>query len=347
MNTNSRDVTPRVVLAQRVVRKMAQGALLYPDEETAEALVGLLIEDDASAPVFYVLDTIAPDHATIDRAGYMVEQGDELQDSTLYWMAINWRRFREVRRASYGNALAAKWDAPLRYLGDWHKQPGQMFWPSVGDLDTAREIVDDPANDTPQIIAPIVTIAPPWDAAQGPPGDEFDVYATQPDGPPVRINIWYLNRDLREFVAAKPEVVADDLLPAPPPLAWHLIDHERFQQEYRLLSGDGLAVSVVEWDADNQPPMEVCFMTGRLGGGHVLIAITEQKYPETPPSVRVAPMLKLGADEDMFERLWAAAEPFDLAALDGFTWAPNRTLLELIHAVEARLATDEAEENSR
>lgn len=332
-------LTPKVVLAERVIRKMAQGATLYMDEETAEALVGLLIEDDTGSPVFYVLDTIAPEHGAIEREGYMVEQGDELQDEIMYWMAINWRRFREARRQSFGNALAGKWDAPLRYLGDWHKQPGEMFWPSIGDLDTAQAIIEDEANDMPQIIAPIITIAPDWDPDTGPPGDDFDVYATQPDGPNIRVNIWYLNRDLREFIAARPEVVANDLLPSLPVLAWHLLDHERFEQEYRLLSDDGLAVSVTEWDSDSQPPLEVCFMAGRMGGSQVVIVVTDQHYPAVPPIVRVAPMLKIGPNEDMFERLWEASEPFDMAQLDGFAWAENRTLLELVHAVEATIGT--------
>lgn len=340
MNTpGRRRSVPKVVLAQRVVRKMAQGALLYPDEETAEALVGLALEDEAGNPVFYVLDTIAPAHDTIDRAGYMVEQGDELQDEILYWLAINWRRFRDARRRSYGSALAGKWDAPLRYLGDWHKQPGEMFWPSAGDLETAQAIIHDAHNDMPQIIAPIVTIAPAWDPETGPPGDDFDLYATQPDGPNIRVNIWYLNQDLREFIAARPDVLADDLLPTLPPLGWHLTNRERFEQEYRLLTEDGLAVSVVEWDADTTLPMELCFMVGRMGGSQVVIIVTGQGYPQEAPRVRTAPMLKLAEGADMFEQLWAASAPFALEGLAGFTWAENRTLLELVRAVETQIGT--------
>ncbi|GAB4572823.1 MAG: hypothetical protein Kow0077_13370 [Anaerolineae bacterium] len=331
--------TPKVVLAERVIRKMAHGVTLYPDEETAEALVGLIVDEDSAAPTFYVLDTIAPDHEAIQRAGYMVEQGDDLQDEIMYWLAINWRRFRDRRRQSYGNALAGKWDAPLRYLGDWHKQPGEMFWPSQGDLATARAIVDDEANAMPQLIAPIVTVAPEWDTEQGPPGDGFDLYATRSDGPNIRVNIWYLNRDLREFIAARPEVLPDDMLPSLPPLGWHLTDRARFEDEYRLLTEDGLAVSVVEWDADDTPPLEICFMTGRVGGNHVIMLVTDQKYPAVAPAVRIAPMLRVGEDDDLFARLWEASEPLDLTALSDFAWSPDRTLLALVRAVEAHIGS--------
>jgi hypothetical protein len=332
-----RQARPRVIIARRVVRKMAQGAALYPEEETAEALVGLVIPNDNGEPDLYVLDTIAPSQDFIDREGYMVEQGDDLQDETMYWLAINWRRFREMRRSSYGTALAAKWDAPLRYLGDWHKQPGEMFWPSQGDLETAKAIIMDEGNDMPQILAPIVTYAPPWDEVDGPPGDEHDLYATQDDGPTVRINFWYLSREMREFVAAKPEVVDNDMLPNLPPRGWHLIDRDRFQTEYDMLSADGLAVSITEWDADSLPPMEICFMAGRMGGSQVLILVTDHEYPAVAPRVRIAPMLDISADEDMFERLWEASEPYPTDGLPDWSWDESKTLLDLVHAVEAQI----------
>ncbi len=330
---------PRVVLADRVLRKMAHGALLYRDEETAEALVGLVIPDEnGGEPAFYILDTIAPEHDAIARGSYSVEQGDDLQDETMYWLSINWKRFRDLRSQSYGKALAAKWNVPLRYLGDWHKQPGEMFWPSQGDLETARAILNDHENDMSQILAPIVTVAPPWDADATPPGDEFDLYAVQEDGPPVRINIWYLSRDIRQFIAARPEVVADDMLPSLPPLAWHLTDRRRFQEEYTLLAEDALAVSIAEWDADERPPLEVCFMVGRMGGSHVLILITDKAYPAVPPTARIAPMIQLGQDEDMFERLWAESIPFPTEALPGWAWTPDRRLIDLVRAAEEYLS---------
>lgn len=325
---------PRVVLAQRVVRNMAKGAALYPDEETAEALVGLIIHNESGVPDFYVLDTIAPEQSAIEREGYMVEQGDEYQEDVMYWYAINWKIFREQRQGSYGNARAGKWNAPLRYLGDWHKQPGTMFWPSQGDLETAKSIVHDEANDMPDLIAPIVTIAPEWDDDQDPPGDEFDVYAVQQDGPTIRINFWYLNRDMREFIAARPEVLADDLLPRMPSMSWHLTNYIRFEQEHNQLTADGLAVSVVEWDADNIPPLEVCFMVGRMGSKEVIILVTQKDYPETPPTVRTAPMIEVEEGEDMFEKLWAESSPYDVP---NFVWTPDLMLLDLVRAVEESL----------
>jgi hypothetical protein len=333
---------PRVVVAERVIRKIARGASLYMDEETAEALVGLVVPNDQGEPDLYVLDTIAPDQSAIERASMMVEQGDDLQDEIMYSLAINWRRFRELRRRSYGNALAGKWDLPLRYLGDWHKQPGGMFWPSGGDLQTAQAIVREETNNMPQLLAPIVTLAPPWDPEQGPPGDEFDVYATQPDGPDVRINFWYLSRRMRQFVAARPEIVADDSLPSLPPLNWHLTDHARFHEETERLGADGLAVSVTEHDADDVPPMELCFMVGRMGGSHVLILVTGQDYPASQPSVRRAPMIKIAEGEDMFARLWAESEPLPADQLPTWEWTPDKYLIDLVQAIEGQPVADSA-----
>ncbi len=335
-NDNASRMPPRVVLAERVIRKMAVGASLYMEEETAEALVGLVIANEGDRePDIYVLDTIAPDQGAIDRETFMVAQGDELQDEIMYWLAINWRRFRELRRHSYGSALAGKWDSPLRYLGDWHKHPGHMFWPSHGDLMTALDIMLDPANEMPQILAPIVTIVPPWPEGEDPPGDGFDLYARQEDGPIVRINFWYLSSKMRQFVAARPEVQSDQALPAVPTIAWHLVDRDRFQEEFELLSSDGLAVSVVEWDADERPPMEVCFLVGRVGGEQVTILVTDKNYPAVPPRVRVAPMLQVGEDEDLFQRLWAESEALAPEELYGWTWSPEKRLIELVHHIEA------------
>ncbi len=320
-------IPPRVFLAKRVVRKMAEGAALYPEEETAEALIGLIVPHEGGEPDLYVLDTIAPAHDTIERESYMVEQGDDLQDEIMYWLAINWRRFRETGLDSDGNPLDPRWDVPLRYLGDWHKQPGDMFWPS-----------HDEDNDMPQIIAPIVTVAPPWNEEIGPPGDEFDLYVLQDDAAPVRINFWYLNRAMEAFVAARPHVLEDDAMPPLPSLAWHLTDHARFHDEYDRLSDAGLAVSVTEWDADGQLPLEVCFMVGRMGGKHVLILITAEDYPNVAPAVRIAPMIQLQEGEDMFERLWAESREISADELPAdWQWTAERSLLELLQAVETML----------
>ena len=39
-------------------------------------------------------------------------------------------------------------DVPLRYLGDWHKQPGSMIQPSHGDHMTALTWLDDEESRT-------------------------------------------------------------------------------------------------------------------------------------------------------------------------------------------------------
>jgi len=330
----SRQAAPRVIVAERVLRKMAAGAARYLDEETAESLVGLVIDaPERGEPDIYVLDTIPPDPAHIERHVYAVAQGDDWQDEVLYWLAINWRRFRERRRASYGNALAAKWDAPLRYLGDWHKHPGDMFWPSQGDLDTALGILHDADSDMPHLLVPIVTLHPP-DEPEANTG--YALYTNGEDGTRIRVDFWYLRRGMRAFIEAKTEGQSDQVLPAVPPLGWHLRDRERFQREHDLLIGDGLAVSVTEHDADELPPMEVCFLVGRMGGTHVLILVTYKDYPARRPDMRVAPMLRLEPDEDMFDRLWAESRPLDKAELPDWAWSPDRTLLELVRAVEEK-----------
>src|SRR5690606_40493099 len=90
----------------------------------------------------------------------MFEQGDDLQGDVCDLLIYNWEALRELRRPSYGNAVAAKWDFPLAHVGDWHKQPGDMIAPSGGDAATARRMIED--RDTPiqQLVAPIVTLYP-------------------------------------------------------------------------------------------------------------------------------------------------------------------------------------------
>ena len=54
-----------------------------------------------------------------------------------------------------------EWDVPLRYLGDWHKQPGYMIAPSGGDLQTALDWLYDPENNADWLLVPIVTLDHP------------------------------------------------------------------------------------------------------------------------------------------------------------------------------------------
>lgn len=152
-----RDV-PRIIFAQRVIDKIVRGAQLYPGTETGEAMLGLIVSQEGRLePDIFVLDTISPGEDSVREWG-MFEHGDDWQAEVGNWLAENWEAFRDLRRSSYGSALAAKWDVPLVHVGDWHKQPGDMIAPSGGDVQTARMMIADEETPMQHIVAPIVTV---------------------------------------------------------------------------------------------------------------------------------------------------------------------------------------------
>ena len=149
---------PRIVVAERVLNKMLSGALLYPEPETGEALIGLVVgQTGRLEPDIYVMDTIGPGDEAVRHWG-MFEQGSDWQEDVFNWLHDNWEAFRELRRPSYGNALAAKWDVPLMHVGDWHKQPDDMTEPSAGDEQTARDMINDTETPVLYVVVPIVTM---------------------------------------------------------------------------------------------------------------------------------------------------------------------------------------------
>src|SRR5215216_7737672 len=150
---------PNVVVAQRVVQKMVNAAQRYLEDETGEAMVGLIVPGAYTngVPTLYVLDTISPDETAV-RMMHTFQQGDERQDELIWWLQENWRLVRQTRLLPDGKPLAEKWDVPLRYLGDWHKQPGYMIQPSGGDLMTALNWIEDPDNNMDFLLAPILTL---------------------------------------------------------------------------------------------------------------------------------------------------------------------------------------------
>ena len=151
---------PRLIVASRVIEKIKRGALLYPEPETGEAMIGLIVPQTGQAePDIYIFDTISPGDRAIREWG-MFEQGDDWQADVFNWLWINWEAYRSLRRGSYGRAVAAKWDAPLQHVGDWHKQPDDMIAPSGGDAQTARRMIDDRDTTVEHIVAPIVTMYP-------------------------------------------------------------------------------------------------------------------------------------------------------------------------------------------
>ncbi len=343
---------PRLTIAQRVVDKMVRNALVY-DTETGESLVGFAIKGlGRSEPDLYVLETIAPDESAIRRGAYF-EQGDDLQGDIFNWWFDNWNEYRKLRRGSYGNAIGAKWDTPLAHLGDWHKHPGTLIEPSWGDSDTARNHIFDDAEGSPQLLAILATV---WDRgrdqafAASEPGDPLS-NLPQPIRVPidselvVRLDAWYMSQHTHRFVRLTPTVVADRLLPTLPVLGWHLTQPERMRREIDALSTQAYAVSVEQYNADTQPPLEICLTLARRGGPKVLIVITPADYPATMPAIRTAPMSVMKdvpEDADLFTTIWKQSEPLSKDIYPGWTWNADHTILDLVRDVEAKLAEGSA-----
>lgn len=324
---------PNLVVAQRVVDKMIHAARLYAEDETGEAMVGLLAPGTHTngVPTLYVLDTISPD-ATALRMMHTFQQGDERQDELIWWLQENWRFERER-----GGGKPAKWDVPLRYLGDWHKQPGYMIQPSGGDLMTALDWIEDPENHMDFLLAPIVTLDHHPTTSVGEARVNF-LTVPQGDGMSARVDFWYIDREHRIFMPIFPAVYPDDQLPALPAYPWHLVDEGRFTAESNRLAADGLFTTLVLWEADDTPPLEVCFLALRAGATKALLLVTPWNYPKAPPSARVATYAGIRPDDDpytVFAHLWGQSEP--APAPPGWTWAEERTLAEYVAALETAL----------
>jgi hypothetical protein len=328
---------PRVIIAQRVIDKIVQGAMLYLEPETGEAMIGLVMPQNGRLePDIYVLDTIsAGEHAV--REWGLFEQGDDWQGDVLQWLAVNWEAFRDLRRASYGTAVAAKWNAPLAHVGDWHKHPGDMTYTSGGDLGTARDLLRDIENPVEHLVAPIVTIysldetsQETASAAEQPEDEPLVIEPTAPkkkEKPPahalikiqedkgwrIRIDFYYISKRRQNFVPITPVVWPNDRLPGLPPIAWYLEHPKRFEQERSLLQEAGYAVDIVRWDADGRPPYEICFSIYKPGSQQVIILVTSVDYPNTMPAVRLAPLVKVEESEDIFEKLYDASQSVPMA----------------------------------
>lgn len=329
---------PNLVVAQRVIDKMARAAQHYLEDETGEAMVGLLVPGPHSGiPTLYILDTIAPDDSAV-RQWATFQQGDDRQDELVWWLQENWRVCREHGCDSDGKPLAEKWQVPLRYVGDWHKQPGEMVQPSQGDLMTARHWIDDPENGMDFLLAPIVTLG--YSAASVHEASSGSNFVAVPQGGDqmMRIDFWYIDRSVRDFLPITPSVYPDAQLPSLAAYPWHLVHESRFKSEYERLTADGLFATLVLWEADGKPPLDVCFLTARLGAEKVLLLTTPYNYPQGSPGARVAPAPDIRPDDDLyavFESLWEQSKPVDHPA--GWTWNENRYLIDYLFALEESL----------
>lgn len=369
MAEQNSEVVPRVIVAQRVIDKIVRGAKLYPDPETGEAMIGLIVpQEGRSEPDIYILDTISPGEYAVREWG-MFEQGDDWQGDVFQWLHDNWEAFRQLRRGSYGNALAAKWDTPLMHVGDWHKQPDDMIAPSGGDAQTARRMIADSETPIQRLVAPIVTMYPlkpttppvsdvaeladtglveesgtkaeeePAVVSGSPKAPAIEVELPA-DGWKIRIDFWYMSKRSKRFVSIEPVVWDNDRLPGLPVVAWHLLHPRRFDQERDLLIQAGYTIDMVRWDADGKPPFEICFSVYRPGSRQVIVLVTPADYPARMPAIRIAPLVTVDEGEDLFEKLYEVSKPIPLTQMPDWTWDSKRTLLEIVWHIEKVLKED-------
>jgi hypothetical protein len=306
-----RGSVPNLVIAQRVIDKMTAAASSYLQDETGEAMVGLVMENAATGvATLYVLDTIAPDSSAV-RDYHTFQQGDDRQDDILYWWRENWHLYRASLDAA--NPAQARWNTPLHHVGDWHKQPGHMIQPSGGDLITAVEWITDPANKLGFMLAPILTLG---HQSSADPSFVTSNYILLPDdnGTYYRVDWWFIDDKTRMFAPIVPTVYDTALLPMLPAPPWHLSDDARFDLECRRLKDHGLFLSVSLWDADHVPPLEVGILCARADWDKLLLVITPHDYPASPPSARLAPFLAMDDESDLydvFQRAWMLSTPLD------------------------------------
>jgi hypothetical protein len=231
----------------------------------------------------------------------MVELGGQSQQQVFLWYHANWEAYRTASRQNelynayqWGQQIQpgfipGVFDLELQDVGDWHRHPGDMNYPSPGDLGTAISTLMDSRLGVHHLIAPIVTV-------QNKRGGLFKwegmaVSHADPDYS-VGIDFYYISRrmlrqGLRQFVHVQPVIVEDDLLPCLPPLSWHLNNPARFRQEYDLLVNYGCEVRVVTREMNGQPPLEVCFALRHPDWQHTLFIESDVSYPNVAPKFRV------------------------------------------------------------
>ena len=315
----------KVYVAQRVIQKICAAVLQYAHSETGESLIGFCIDTGKPIGKMVLLDTIAPAPDAIVREWAMTAFGDDRQYAIFRWYHENWELYRQIRRASYGNAIIGKWDAPLKHMGDWHKQPG-LVEPSRGDLQTARQFIKETEID--YLIAPIATLG--QEVANVASAGNTLFGAT--DVAQIRIDFWMLKKQDKAFKAIRPIVVDDNDLPRLPPLAWHISDGGRFAVELDRLETANISVlDIVQLDTRDHPPLDICFVLHEQGAQYAIIAITPATYPLRPPTWRVAPLIRPRGNEDFFETLYRLSTPIQV---DIEKWTQAHWLVEGVKAIK-------------
>ena len=184
-----------------------------------------------------------------------------------------------------------------------------MIAPSGGDLMTALDWLNDPDNKMDFLLAPIVTLGHSARGQRFKYGEFSDGSAAGRDGAARRFLV-YRQRDTHVH-AHHADALPEHQLPGLVEYPWHLVNEERFSSEMRALEADGLLITLVLWDADNQPPLEICFLTARVGADKLLIVITPAIFRSAAPSARIAPFVQMNPDDDMykvFANAWAESE---------------------------------------
>lgn len=336
-----RGQVPNLVLAQRVIDKMAAAASQYIQDETGEAMLGVLEPGmhTNGVPTLYVLETVPPDETDVVREVYNFEQGGEHQFEILTWYHLNWKAWRKRLKEGQGDPKDEKFDLPLLHIGDWHKQPGYMIAPSSGDLYSAMGQLNDTEGEgddaLPFLLVPIVTLGHP-NTVHGGPGANF-VTAATPGGDHhghMRVDFWYIHRDLPVFQSITPVVYPDDQIPRLPALPWHMADPARADLEFGQLQHDGWFVSIVLWDTDDKLPLEVCVMTAQQGASTVMLIVTHHDFPKSAPKAYRAPFISMGDGEDlyaMFDKMWAQATLIDEPP--GWKWSSDLYLIDYLSAI--------------
>lgn len=331
-----RGQVPNLVLAQRVIDKMAAAARQHIQDETGEAMIGLLDPGTHTngVPTLYVLDTIPPDETDVVREVYAFKQGGEHQYEIFTWYLENWAAQRQ--RLKDGPTSQRRWDLPLRHLGDWHKQPGYMIAPSGGDLMSALDQLHDLADESDDplgfLLVPIVTVGHPSTTQHGP-GVNY-LMAPDGDGDLMRVDFWYIDRSVGLFQPITPVVYPDHQLPTLAALPWHLADDARASLEFGQLQHDGWFVSVVLWDADHALPLEICLMLARKGQTTVTIIVTPHDFPASAPKAYRAPFISMRDDDDLYDvfgQMWAQAQP--IPDPPGWRWSPDLYLIDYVSAL--------------
>ncbi|HEX2622314.1 MAG TPA: hypothetical protein VHL11_19280 [Phototrophicaceae bacterium] len=333
---------PNLVLAQRVIDKMVIAAQRFVEDETGEAMVGIIDPglNTGGIPTLYVLDTIAPDE-TAEREFYSFEQGDDFQGDIFLWLADNW----EIQRKKGLLPPNPRWNVALSYIGDWHRQPGFMIAPSGGDLRSAMDQLDDEHRETDFLLVPIVTLGHPSTTGQSVGTTTNYLTAPLDDGTNARIDFWYIKQGVAMFLPIHPVVYPDDQLPALTPYPWHLLHENRAELEIGQLEYDQLFVSdAIQWDVDEVPPVEICFIVARQGASRLLLLVTHHDFPKKAPKAYVAPFQPMSPEDDqydMFEKLWAKATP--VSDPPGWKWSEDQYLIDYVHAIEDALGIERPE----